>query len=60
MFLKVGSTVLGVAVKTAILDSITLNHNSKSNPVANLDRYQAGYYGVLAMIAIGFILSVFY
>lgn len=60
MFLNVGGAVLGVAVLTVISDSVTLNYGGKSNPVANLEGYRAGYYGALAMIAIGFILSIFF
>lgn len=60
MFLNVGGAVLGVAVLTVISDSVALNHGGKSNPDANLDGYRAGYYGALAMIAIGFILSLFF
>ena len=60
MFLNVGGAVLGVAVLTVISDSVTLNYGGKSNPVANLEGYRAGYYGALAMIAIGFVLSVFF
>lgn len=60
MFLNVGGAVLGVAVLTVISDSVALNHGGKSSPDANLDGYRAGYYGALAMIAIGFILSLFF
>ena len=60
MFLNVGGAVLGVAVLTVISDSVTSNYGGKSNPVANLQGYRAGYYGALAMIAIGFILSIFF
>ena len=60
MFLNVGGAVLGVAVLTVISDSVTSNYGGKSNPVANLEGYRAGYYGALAMIAIGFILSIFF
>lgn len=60
MFLNVGGAVLGVAVLTVISDSVALNHGGKSNPDANLEGYRAGYYGALAMVAIGFVLSLFY
>lgn len=60
MFLNVGGAVLGVAVLTVISDSVTSNYGGKGNPVANLEGYRAGYYGALAMIAIGFILSIFF
>ena len=62
MFLNVGGAVLGVAVLTVISDSVASksNHGGKSNQVANLEGYRAGYYGALAMIAIGFILSFFF
>jgi len=60
MFLNVGGAVLGVAVLTVISDSVASNHGGKSNPEANLEGYRAGYYGALAMIAIGFILSLFF
>lgn len=60
MFLNVGGAVLGVAVLTVISDSVASNHGGKSNPDANLEGYRAGYYGALAMIAIGFLLSVFF
>ena len=60
MFLNVGGAVLGVAVLTVISDSVASNHGGRSNPVANLEGYRAGYYGALAMIAIGFVLSVFF
>lgn len=43
-----------------ISDSVALSHDGKSDPVANLEGYWAGYYGALAMIAIGFVLSVFF
>lgn len=60
MFLNVGGAVLGVAVLTVISDSVALNHGGKSNPDANLEGYRAGYYGALAMVAVGFVLSLFY
>lgn len=60
MFLNVGGAVLGVAVLTVISDSVASNHGGNSNPDANLEGYRAGYYGALAMIVIGFILSVFF
>lgn len=60
MFLNVGGAVLGVAVLTVISNSVALNHGGKSNPDANLEGYRAGYYGALAMVAIGFVLSLFY
>lgn len=60
MFLNVGGAVLGVAVLTVISDSVASNHGGKSNPQANLEGYRAGYYAAIAMIAIGFILSIFF
>lgn len=60
MFLNVGGVVLGVADFTVIPDSVASNHGGKSNLVANLEGFQARYYGALAMIGIGFILSVFF
>ena len=55
MFLNVGGVVLGVADFTVIPDSVASNHGGKSNLVANLEGFQARYYGALAMIGIGWI-----
>ncbi|KAI0397032.1 aminotriazole resistance protein [Xylariaceae sp. FL0594] len=60
MFLNVGGAVLGVAVLTVINDSVTSNNGGKWNPKATLDGYRAGYYGAIAMAAIGLICSVFF
>lgn len=60
MFLNVGGAVLGVAVLTVISDSVAWKNGGKSNPQANLEGYRAGYYAAIAMIAIGFILSIFF
>lgn len=58
MFLNVGGAVLGVAVLTVISDSVASNHGGKNNPQANLEGYRARYYAAIAMIAIGFIISL--
>ncbi|KAI3327458.1 aminotriazole resistance protein [Ustulina deusta] len=60
MFLNVGGAVLGVAVLTVINDSVTSNNGGKGSPDATLDGYRAGYYGAIAMAAIGLICSIFF
>ncbi|KAK7432506.1 hypothetical protein QQZ08_001071 [Neonectria magnoliae] len=60
MFLNVGGAVLGVAVLTVISDSVTSNKGGKQNPDALLEGYRAGYYGAIAMSAIGLILAIFF
>lgn len=60
MFLNVGGAVLGVAVLTVINDSVTSNNGGKGNSDAALDGYRAGYYGAIAMAAIGLICSIFF
>nr|POF14111.1 puromycin resistance protein pur8 [Quercus suber] len=60
MFLNVGGAVLGVAVLTVINDSVVSDQGGSGNIQAVLAGYRAGYYGAIAMAAIGFILSVFF
>ncbi|KAF7554781.1 hypothetical protein G7Z17_g2661 [Cylindrodendrum hubeiense] len=60
MFLNVGGAVLGVAVLTVITDAVTSNKGGKQDPDALLEGYRAGYYGAIAMSAIGFILAFFF
>ncbi|KJZ80420.1 hypothetical protein HIM_00270 [Hirsutella minnesotensis 3608] len=60
MFLNVGGAVLGVAVLTVISDSVTSNNGGKQDSKALLEGYRAGYYGAIAMAAIGFVLAVFF
>ncbi|KAM4066490.1 major facilitator superfamily protein [Hirsutella rhossiliensis] len=60
MFLNVGGAVLGVAVLTVISDSVTSNRGGKQDPGALLDGYRAGYYGAIAMAALGLVLGVFF
>ncbi|KAK7421372.1 hypothetical protein QQX98_002266 [Neonectria punicea] len=60
MFLNVGGAVLGVAVLTVISDSVTSNKGGKQDPDALLEGYRAGYYGAIAMSAMGLILAIFF
>lgn len=60
MFFNVGGAVLGVAVLTVITDSVTSNKGGKQNSDALLEGYRAGYYGAIAMSAIGLLLAVFF
>ncbi|KAM5343579.1 hypothetical protein ACJ41O_012116 [Fusarium nematophilum] len=60
MFLNVGGAVLGVAVLTAICDSVTSAEGGKENPQALLDGYRAGYYGAISMAGIGLIAALFF
>ncbi|OJJ96301.1 hypothetical protein ASPACDRAFT_47071 [Aspergillus aculeatus ATCC 16872] len=60
MFLNVGGAVLGVAVLTVISNSVASNHGGVENPRAALDGYRAGYYGAIAMAALGVVLSFFF
>ncbi|KAF4991223.1 hypothetical protein FDECE_14115 [Fusarium decemcellulare] len=60
MFLNVGGAVLGVAVLTAICDSVTSSEGGKQSPVALLDGYRAGYYGAIGMSGVGLIVALFF
>lgn len=58
MFLNVGGAVLGVAILTAISDSVASKSSGDASQ-ARLDGYRAGYYGAIAMAAIGLAISFF-
>lgn len=60
MFLNVGGAVLGIAILTAINDSVASEKGGKQDPNAALAGQRAGYYGAIAMCAIGFIVSIFF
>ncbi|RAL09633.1 MFS transporter [Aspergillus homomorphus CBS 101889] len=60
MFLNVGGATLGVAVLTVISDSVATKYGGKNDTQALLEGYRAGYYGAIAMIAIGFVVSFFF
>ncbi|KAI0190563.1 aminotriazole resistance protein [Astrocystis sublimbata] len=60
MFLNVGGAVLGVAVLTVINDSVVSNNGGKGDPNAILAGFRAGYYGAIAMSALGLLSSIFF
>lgn len=60
MFLNVGGAVLGVAILTAISNSVTSAKGGKENPEASLDGYRAGYYGSIAMAGLGALCALFF
>ena len=55
MFLNVGGAVL-----TVISESVAPMHGGKGDTRANLENYRAEYYGAIAMVAIGLVVSFFF